>query len=154
MIINVLANHEMYLSILPFEQRLGMTDLPRHGGLLKDNFCLTIMSLLDQRVLEMGNLKFVFLFTQNGPGGIVFSSSNEDEYFFFCSFVRSFFFSYNKILSIMMKIKSGSIFYVGSNFFQFGKDFRKEARIRVDSQHRCAQTVDNIDTSVPEAILV
>ena len=47
MIINVLANHEMYLSILPFEQRLGMTDLPRHGGLIKDNFCLTIMSLLD-----------------------------------------------------------------------------------------------------------
>ena len=52
----------------------------------------------------MGNLKFVFLFTQNGPGGIVFSSSNEDEYFFLCSFVQSFFFSYNKILSIMMKI--------------------------------------------------
>ena len=102
MIINVLANHEMYLSILPFEQRLGMTDLPRHGGLIKDNFCLT-MSLLDLESFRNGQPKICFVHSK-WAGGIVFSSSNEDEYFFFSSFVRSFFLSYDKILSIMMKI--------------------------------------------------
>jgi len=72
MIINVLANHEMYLSILPFEQRLGMTDLPRHGGLIKDNFCLTIMSLLDLESFRNGQPKICFVHFKMGRGDSIF----------------------------------------------------------------------------------
>lgn len=49
---------------------------------------------------------------------------------------------------------SSSVFYVGSDVFQLSEDFREEAGIWVDSQHGCAQLVDDVDASVPKSILV
>lgn len=50
--------------------------------------------------------------------------------------------------------KSGSVFDIGAHIFQFREYLREKAGIRIDTKHGCAQAIDNIDTSVPKAILV